>query len=82
MCTREQNVGVHNMYIAIAIFRSPGVALLVPLLTDEEERGVHDRGTVKHGSHENVVPWAVHERHMAKQRPLPPVRLEHILLPR
>ena len=29
---------------------------------DEKECGVHDRCTVQHGSHQNVVSWAVDER--------------------
>jgi hypothetical protein len=32
---------------------------------DEKKRGVHDRGAVQHGSHENVVSGAVDERDVA-----------------
>jgi hypothetical protein len=34
---------------------------------DEKERGVHDRGAVQHGSHENVVSGAVDERDVADE---------------
>ena len=34
---------------------------------DKEKRGVHDRGAVKHGGHENVVPGTVDERDVADE---------------
>eukprot|EP00406_Dinophysis_acuminata_P025596 CAMPEP_0179349176 /NCGR_PEP_ID=MMETSP0797-20121207/74097_1 /TAXON_ID=47934 /ORGANISM="Dinophysis acuminata, Strain DAEP01" /LENGTH=496 /DNA_ID=CAMNT_0021064033 /DNA_START=366 /DNA_END=1852 /DNA_ORIENTATION=+ len=46
-------------------------ARLVP--RDEEERGVHHRGAVQHGRHENIVAGAVHEGHVPLE---PPVALE------
>ena len=34
---------------------------------NEKEGGVHDRGAVKHGSHQNVVTGAINERDMADE---------------
>jgi hypothetical protein len=34
---------------------------------DEEKRGVHDRGAVQHGGHEDVMPGAVDERDVADE---------------
>ncbi len=35
--------------------------------TDKKQGGIHDGGTVEHGSHENVVARTVHKRHVAAQ---------------
>jgi len=34
---------------------------------NEEKRGVHDRGAVQHGGHENVMPGTVDERDVADE---------------
>lgn len=44
-----------------------GLRLRAAFVTgDEEEGGVHDGGTVEHGSHENVVARAVDERDVSE----------------
>lgn len=37
------------------------------LTRDEEKRGVHHCGSVKHGGHEDVVTGTVHEAHVTHQ---------------
>ena len=34
---------------------------------NEEEGGIHDRCTVKHRGHQNIVTWAINERDMANE---------------
>lgn len=38
-----------------------------PRTCNKQQRGVHNRGSVQHGGHEDVVAGAVHEAHMPHQ---------------
>jgi len=34
---------------------------------DQKERRVHDSGTSKHGSHQDIMAWAIHEGDVSNQ---------------
>ena len=46
---------------------------------DQQQRRVHHRRTVEHGRHENVVAWAVNERHVPHELVRPLALRDHVL---